>query len=115
MHGAFTATDVVSPCSLLTAVLGIHVSRNGKPGARPGLLGSIKSRYRRGVKRLYAILTMTALLGWMPIMLCLLLIDYALARGAREWAELTFDIVFIGLYFAFTALGTVIYSRLRLS
>jgi hypothetical protein len=68
-----------------------------------------------GVKLFYALLTMTALLGWMPMLLCLLAIKFALANGAREWSNLSFNIVFIGLYFTLTGIGAVIYSRLDLS
>lgn len=76
---------------------------------------SIKDRAKSFIKRLYAIATMTALLGWLPAGLCLILIDVAVANGAREWAELTFDAVFIGLYLAFLGAGAWIYSTLDLS
>lgn len=59
-------------------------------------------------------LTLTALLGWMPIALCLLTIDFAIAHGARQWSDLTFDAVFIGLYLGLVGLGALVYSFLDL-
>lgn len=56
------------------------------------------------------ILAMTALLGWLPPLLCLLLIHFALEHGAAEWPDIIFDTVFIGLYFAFLGIGAYIYT-----
>ena len=66
------------------------------------------------LKRLYALATLTALLGWLPAGVCLLLIEIAVAHGAREWAELTFDAVFITLYLLLIGLGAWIFSTLDL-
>jgi hypothetical protein len=62
------------------------------------------------LKLVNSILAMTALLGWLPPLLCLLLIHLALEHGADAWPDIVFDIVFISLYFAFLGAGAYIYT-----
>lgn len=62
------------------------------------------------MKTLNTVLALTALLGWLPPLICLLVIHFALEHGAREWPELVFDVVFIGLYVALLGLGSYIYA-----
>ena len=52
---------------------------------------------------LNTILAITALLGWLPPLLCLLIIHFALAHGAREWPDIIFDAVFVSLYAVFVS------------
>jgi hypothetical protein len=86
------------------------------PKKSPHMAGSRKFQTKRirswRVKRLYTILTMTALLGWMPMMLCLLIVDFALQNGAREWADLAFNLVFGGLWLTFVVVGAWIHTHL---
>lgn len=62
------------------------------------------------MKVLNTVLALTALLGWLPPLLCLLVIHFALEHGAREWPELVFDVVFIGLYFLLLGAGAYIHT-----
>jgi hypothetical protein len=62
------------------------------------------------VKSLNRILALTALLGWLPPLLCLLLIQLALPEAAR-WSEWTFGLVFVGLYACFLGAGAYAYTR----
>ena len=62
------------------------------------------------MKTLNTVLALTALLGWLPPLLCLLVIHFALEHGAREWPELVFDVVFIGLYFLLLGAGAYIHT-----
>ena len=57
------------------------------------------------------ILGLTALVGWLPMLLSLLAVQAALAHGAREWTDLTFDAVFVGLYMALLGTGAYAYAR----
>ncbi len=54
---------------------------------------------------------LTALLGWLPALLALLAVQFGLSRGAREWADITFDVVFVGLYVALLGAGAYVYAR----
>jgi hypothetical protein len=56
-------------------------------------------------------MALTALLGWLPALMSLLAVQIALARGAREWAALTFDVTFVGLYSVLLGVGAWIYAR----
>ena len=60
---------------------------------------------------LNTILAITALLGWLPPLLCLLIIHFALEHGAREWPDIIFDAVFVSLYAVFVVTGAYIYAR----
>lgn len=62
------------------------------------------------MKVLNTVLALAALLGWLPPLICLLAIHVALEHGAREWPELVFDVVFIGLYAALVGTGSYIYA-----
>lgn len=62
------------------------------------------------MRLLNTVLALTALLGWLPVLLCLLIVHFALEHGARDWPNLVFDGVFIGLYFAFLAIGAYIHA-----
>jgi hypothetical protein len=62
------------------------------------------------MKLLNTILAVTALLGWLPPLLCLLLIHVALEHGAGDWPDIIFDTVFTGLYLAFLGAGAYIYA-----
>jgi hypothetical protein len=53
---------------------------------------------------------MTALMGWLPPLLCLLVISIALEHGAADWPDIIFDTVFTGLYLAFLGAGAYIYA-----
>jgi hypothetical protein len=57
------------------------------------------------------ILGLTALVGWLPALLSLLAVQFGLAHGAREWADLTFDVVFVGLYALLLVTGAYLYAR----
>lgn len=59
---------------------------------------------------LNTILAVTALLGWLPPLLCLLVLHIALAHGAAEWPDIIFNTVFIGLYALLVASGAYIYT-----
>lgn len=63
------------------------------------------------MKLLNTVLALTALVGWMPALLALLAVQLAIAHGASEWAELTFDVVFISLYLTLLGGGAWVYSR----
>jgi hypothetical protein len=63
------------------------------------------------MKSLYSILTMTALLGWLPSLLVLLAVKFALNHGASSWPVIIFDTTFVGLYFALLGLGAYLHSR----
>jgi hypothetical protein len=63
------------------------------------------------IKNLYSILAMTALLGWLPPLLALLAVKFALDHGARNWPVIIFDTTFVGLYFALLGTGAYLYSR----
>jgi hypothetical protein len=62
------------------------------------------------MKVLNTVLALTALLGWLPPLLCLLVIHFALEHGAREWPEIMFDAVFIGLYLMLLGAGSYVYA-----
>lgn len=62
------------------------------------------------MKLLNTILALTALLGWLPPLICLLVIHFALEHGAREWPDLVFTVVFLSLYAALLGLGSYIYA-----
>lgn len=62
------------------------------------------------MKVLNTILALTALLGWLPPLICLLVIHVALEHGAREWPDLIFDTVFVSLYFLLVGTGAYIYA-----
>lgn len=49
-------------------------------------------------------------MGWMPPLLCLLLISVALEHGAGDWPDIIFDSVFVGLYAMLVAAGAYIYA-----
>lgn len=55
-------------------------------------------------------LALTALLGWFPPLICLLVIKFALAHGAGEWPEIIFDVAFISLYALLVGTGSYIYA-----
>lgn len=57
------------------------------------------------------VLALTALIGWLPALLSILAVQVALAHGAREWVDLTFDAVFVGLYLALLGAGAWVYAR----
>jgi hypothetical protein len=63
------------------------------------------------LKSVNTILAMTALLGWLPPLLCLLLISIAIEYGAADWPDIIFNIIFIGLYLAFLGAGAYIHAR----
>lgn len=56
-------------------------------------------------------LALTALLGWLPPLICLLVINVALKHGAREWPDIIFDTVFVSLYALLVAAGAYIYAK----
>lgn len=62
------------------------------------------------MKVLNTVLALTALLGWLPPLICLLAIHFALEHGARDWPELVFDVVFMGMYVALVGFGSYIYA-----
>ena len=62
------------------------------------------------MKVLNTILAITALLGWLPPLICLLVIHFALAHGASEWPDIIFDAVFISLYALLVGTGSYIYA-----
>lgn len=55
-------------------------------------------------------LAVTALLGWLPPLLCLLVLHVALAHGAADWPDIIFDTVFIGLYALLVGVGARVYT-----
>lgn len=59
---------------------------------------------------LNTVLALTALLGWLPPLLCLLLIHFAMEHGAVHWPDIIFDVVFISLYFVFLGVGAYIHA-----
>lgn len=63
------------------------------------------------MKQAYRILTLTALLGWLPALLALLAVQLALSYGASEWGDPTFDFVFVGLYLVLLGAGAYVYTR----
>lgn len=63
------------------------------------------------MKLINTILAITALLGWLPPLICLLLIHLALEHGAADWPGIIFDTVFIGLYAVLLGTGAYIYAR----
>lgn len=62
------------------------------------------------MKVLNTVLALTALLGWLPPLLCLLVIHFALAHGAGEWPDIIFDAVFLGLYVLLVGTDSYIYA-----
>lgn len=64
------------------------------------------------MKVLNTVLALTALLGWLPPLICLLIIHFALEHGAGEWPDIIFDTVFISLYALLVGVGSYIYARL---
>lgn len=78
---------------------------------RPARGGSC-ARFRL-VKRFYSIVKLTALLGWLPIGICLIAIDFALKNGAREWSDLTFDVVFLTLYLGLVGFGAYLHTKIN--
>lgn len=56
------------------------------------------------------IAALTALIGWLPAMLSLLFVQFALAHGARDWADSTFSAVFVCLYLALLGAGAYAYT-----
>lgn len=56
------------------------------------------------------ILGITALVGWLPFLLCLLAVQYATAYGARDWPNVVFGSVFVGLYLMLLGAGAYIYT-----
>lgn len=56
------------------------------------------------------IAALTALIGWLPALLSLLAVQFALDHGAREWADSTFSVVFVGLYLALLGTGAYAYT-----
>jgi hypothetical protein len=63
------------------------------------------------VKPVSTFFAVTALLGWLPALLSVLAVQYALEHGAREWADFTFSAVFVGLYLTLVGTGSYLYSR----
>lgn len=62
------------------------------------------------MKLLNTILAVTALLGWLPPLICLLVIHFALAHGAADWPDIIFDAVFVSLYALLVGAGAYIYA-----
>lgn len=62
------------------------------------------------MKQFNRIMALTALLGWLPPLLCLLLIQWSLPE-IRHWSELTFDVVFVGLYLLLVGAGAYVHVR----
>lgn len=62
------------------------------------------------MKFLNTILAVTALLGWLPPLICLLVIHFAMEHGAAEWPDIIFDSVFVGLYAVLVGAGACIYA-----
>lgn len=62
-------------------------------------------------KQISALLAMTALLGWLPPLLSLLAVKFALDHGALEWPVIIFDMACVGLYLSLLGLGAYLYSR----
>lgn len=62
------------------------------------------------LKLINTILALTALLGWLPPLICLLVIHVALTYGAAEWPDIIFDTVFISLYAVLVGTGAYIYA-----
>jgi hypothetical protein len=63
------------------------------------------------VKQVSTFFAVTALLGWLPALLSILAVQFALAHGAREWSDFTFSAVFVALYLALVGAGSYLYSR----
>lgn len=63
------------------------------------------------MKQFTKVMALTALLGWLPGLLSLLAVQVALSHSAREWADLTFDVVFVGLYLGLLGTGAYVYAR----
>lgn len=62
------------------------------------------------MKLLNTILALTALLGWLPPLLCLLVIHVAIEHGAGDWPDIIFDTVFVSLYALLVAGGAYVYA-----
>jgi hypothetical protein len=65
-----------------------------------------------GLKDAYKLLSITALTGWLPIGIGLLVAKFALEHGARDWPDLLFHTVFIGLWLALTGVGVWVAAKL---
>lgn len=63
------------------------------------------------MKVLNTVLALAALLGWLPPLICLLAIHFALEHGAGEWPDIIFDAVFISLYAVLLGVGAYTYAR----
>lgn len=63
------------------------------------------------LKLINTILALTALLGWLPPLICLLVIHFALSHGADEWPDIIFDTVFVGLYALLLGTGGYLYTK----
>jgi hypothetical protein len=63
------------------------------------------------LKQFNKVMGLTALLGWLPVLLALLAVQFGLAHGAGEWGDLTFDAVFVGLYLVLLGAGAYVYTR----
>lgn len=63
------------------------------------------------MKVLNTVLALAALLGWLPPLICLLAIHFALDHGAGDWPDIIFDTVFLGLYALLVGAGSYIYAR----
>lgn len=63
------------------------------------------------MKVLNTVLALAALLGWLPPLICLLAIHFALEHGADKWPDIIFDTVFIGLYAVLLGAGAYTYAR----
>lgn len=62
------------------------------------------------MKQFHVILAMTALLGWLPVLLSILAVQLALVHGARAWPDIVFDTVFGTLYLSLVGVGAYVYS-----
>lgn len=63
------------------------------------------------MKVLNTVLALAALLGWLPPLICLMVIHFALEHGAREWPDIIFGVTFISLYALLVGTGAYIYAR----
>ena len=63
------------------------------------------------MRRFKTVMTLTALLGWLPALLSILAVQVSLAYGAREWDDVTFSVAFVTLYAVLLGIGAYVHTR----
>lgn len=66
---------------------------------------------RESLNTFWTVVAVTALLGWLPVLITFGLAQLAMAQGGREWDSITSGFFFALIYFALFGAGAWICAR----